>query len=57
MGLEEKVEDVDPHHVMVAGAGAMIGYLSYLAWPMYVASPYIAAPVAGILGYFMAKSV
>lgn len=57
MGLEEKVEEVDPHHVMVAGAGAAIGYLSYLIWPMYFISPYIAAPVGGLLGYFAAKSV
>ncbi|MBI2658403.1 hypothetical protein HYX08_06960 [Candidatus Woesearchaeota archaeon] len=54
MGIEEKV--VDPHHVMLAGAGASIGYLSSLLWPMYLAAPYMAV-IGGILGYSAAKMV
>lgn len=57
MGLEEKVNGTDPHHIMVAGAGATIGYLSYLVWPMYLIAPYAAIITGGLLGYFAAKSV
>lgn len=60
MGLEEKVNSVDPHHAMLAGAGATIGYMSYLLSPMHFAAPYmaVAAPILGLLlGYFAAISV
>ena len=56
MDLEGKVNGADPHHMMLAGAGATIGYLSYLVWPMYLVAPY-AAVIGGLLGYFAAKSV
>ena len=57
MCLEEKADDKGPHHVMIAGAGAMIGYSSYLVWPMYFISPYIAAPAGGPHRHFTAKPV
>jgi len=59
MGLEEKVNSVDPHHIMLAGAGATIGYLSYLVSPMYLIAPYVAliTITGALLGYFAAKSV
>jgi len=57
MGLEEKVNGVDPHHKMVAGTTAMIGLLSYMLWPMYLVSPYLAVIGGGLLGYYVAKSV
>ncbi len=57
MGLEEKINSVDPHHAMLAGAGATIGYMSYLILPMYLTAPYVAVIAGGLLGYFAAKSV
>ena len=57
MGLEEKVNSIDPHHIMLAGAGATIGYMSYLFWPIYITTPYMAVIAGGLLGYFAAKSV
>lgn len=57
MGLEEKVNSVDPHHAMLAGAGATIGYMGYLLLPMYLVTPYMAVIAGGLLGYFAAKSV
>ncbi|MBS3101775.1 hypothetical protein J4204_06645 [Candidatus Woesearchaeota archaeon] len=57
MGLEEKVNGPDPHHVMVAGTTATIGFLSYMLWPMYLISPYLAVISGGLLGYYVAKSV
>lgn len=56
MGLEETVKSVGPHHVMVAGTMAGIGFLSYMLWPMYLMSPYLAVISGGFLGYHVGKS-
>lgn len=53
----EKVNSVDPHHKMLAGAGATIGYMSYLLLPMYLINPFVAVIAGGLLGYLAAKSV
>jgi len=42
---------------MVAGTTATIGFLSYMLWPMYLISPYLAVISGGLLGYYVAKSV
>lgn len=57
MSLEERVNSMDPHHIMVAGTTATIGLLSYMLWPMYLVSPYLAVIGGGLLGYYIAKSV
>lgn len=56
MDLEERV-NVDPHHAMLAGAGATIGYMVHLLLPMYLITPYVAVIAGGLLGYLAAKSV
>lgn len=57
MDLVERVNSIDPHHVMVAGTTATIGLLSYKLWPMYLISPYLAVIGGGLFGYYIAKSV
>ncbi len=53
MNLEQKASNADPHHLMLAGSGAGIGYLSYLLWPAYFVAPYLALG-AGALGFYAA---
>ena len=57
MGLEQKVSNADPHHLMLAWTGATIGYLSYLLWPAYFITPYLATGLGALTLYAAARSV
>ena len=57
MSLEAEVNSVDPHHAMLAGTGAAIGYMSYLLWPAYLVSPYLAIGSGALAFYIAARSV
>ncbi|MBI3026755.1 hypothetical protein HYY70_01460 [Candidatus Woesearchaeota archaeon] len=65
MAIDDVVKGADPHHIMLAGAGATIGYMGYLLAPAaYLSIPLLGpfAPallplISGITGYYVAKSV
>ncbi len=65
MGLEEKVEGADPHHMMLAASGATMGYMGYLLAPAAFLAMPLLGPITPILvpllggmaGYYMAKNV